>query len=1176
MKSITQNHLKLAAYCLIGGLLASHPILAQEDANDDLFELSPFVVETDDDVGYLATTTLAGSRIRTQLRDVGASLAIVTPEFLQDTGATDIESLLVYTGNTEVSGVFGNYSGLNNSVTGDANDTRISPGEDGQRIRGLVSAARTRDYIQTIIPFDSYNTGRVVINRGPNSILYGLGTPGGVINNSLSKAQFGGDFSEISLRVDQNSSLRATMDFNREIIRDRFALRVSVLSDSHKYGQEPAYKNDKRIYAAWNVAVRKHNPDSWLGSTTIRGNLESGEINRNPPDVIPPLDLYSAWWRGYEDPETLLQIPGFDGINTLSPRLVTEEQVLDFIQKGLVTVPDGMTAEEYADERGDFVPKLINDYLDRNVRNGTSSRSPLFIHVPLIYGDMNTPDVIGWPDTPELAGIAGIMGRWRPNGYGGPLDWQWSSNEYINYTGFRTRSLQDRNVFDYRNHLFQGNSNYIYEEIESYNLVLEQNFFNNRVGVELVYDFQEYEQDRRLPFSAGDSKAVSIDISNNVPSGPFSNPNENLAVEQALANPNLGRPVIRVDDFPYRSRFWEQETIRATVFGTFDFNDFGPSWGKWLGSHTVTGLYEDRTTDDNHMDDFLIWDSDDGGVDPASSRIHNGQNDNFRRNVHVFAYVGDDQRNSASPGDMRLQQINIEMPQPGDRYQVIVWDHGLKYPTQREYFALRHPRNADFDRKIIKSKAVSYNGRFLDNHLVAMVALRNDEITDYDRWPDNVNVSGDPDALPLRTSEGDINPELLRLDPEPSSITDDDTLTKSLVGYFPEKYLFELPFGIDLSAHYYEAESFNPSGTANNILNQPLADPTGETQEHGFTLSMLDNRLSLRVNWYETTSTNTRTNLGSGAGGPVIENVVGVFEFWLIRITEAEESGLDFANTNGDLIGATNYQEYYDAIIDLVPDNIQEIWNFQVKPDPNEPGNLVVTQNSVAGLNSTFDFVSEGMEIDLVGSVTRNWNISLNIAKQETVRSNTAPIAGPLAFQIEQSLIGSPWAEMFDSPFQGETGNYLNRYRGRVINGLKTELANDGRVSPEQRKWRVNVTSRYKFSDGFLEGFTVGGSLRWQSESAIGYPFIVDEEGAQFPDLDNAFYGQEELNGDAFIRYSKKIWDGKIDWTIQLNIRNLYNGGGDDIPVVINPDGKVAIVRIPNERVYFLSNSFRF
>jgi outer membrane receptor for ferric coprogen and ferric-rhodotorulic acid len=45
-------------------------------------KLNPFVVSENDAVGYSAASTLAGTRINTALRDVGAAISIITPEFL--------------------------------------------------------------------------------------------------------------------------------------------------------------------------------------------------------------------------------------------------------------------------------------------------------------------------------------------------------------------------------------------------------------------------------------------------------------------------------------------------------------------------------------------------------------------------------------------------------------------------------------------------------------------------------------------------------------------------------------------------------------------------------------------------------------------------------------------------------------------------------------------------------------------------------------------------------------------------------------------------------------------------------------------------------------------------------------------------------------------------------------
>lgn len=65
--------------------------------DDDVVELSPFVVETSRDVGYLAQNTLAGSRLNTSLKDTGAAISVLTKEFLSDIGATNMKDVILFT-----------------------------------------------------------------------------------------------------------------------------------------------------------------------------------------------------------------------------------------------------------------------------------------------------------------------------------------------------------------------------------------------------------------------------------------------------------------------------------------------------------------------------------------------------------------------------------------------------------------------------------------------------------------------------------------------------------------------------------------------------------------------------------------------------------------------------------------------------------------------------------------------------------------------------------------------------------------------------------------------------------------------------------------------------------------------------------------------------------------------
>ncbi|MCH2387354.1 MAG: hypothetical protein MK240_04040, partial [Opitutales bacterium] len=80
-------------------LTGTSGLWAQDDA-EEVFELSPFTIDADDSVGYQAISTLAGTRIKTDLRDIGAAISVITPEFLEDTGAVDAATVLSYSLNT--------------------------------------------------------------------------------------------------------------------------------------------------------------------------------------------------------------------------------------------------------------------------------------------------------------------------------------------------------------------------------------------------------------------------------------------------------------------------------------------------------------------------------------------------------------------------------------------------------------------------------------------------------------------------------------------------------------------------------------------------------------------------------------------------------------------------------------------------------------------------------------------------------------------------------------------------------------------------------------------------------------------------------------------------------------------------------------------------------------------
>ena len=220
-------------------LAFSASLVAQtnQSESEEIYELSPFTVfggRTNRFTRLLLPWP--ETRIKTPLRDIGSAVSVITAELFEDTGAVDAETILSYATNMEISGAFGNFAdglGTNHNGRAEQDLQRENP-QVSQRVRGLASASLTRNFFLTDIPFDSYNTDRVDISRGANSLLFGIGAPGGIINNTVHKASVDGDnFSEISVRIGERNSHRETLDYHNILSGGRIAIRLSALHGRH-------------------------------------------------------------------------------------------------------------------------------------------------------------------------------------------------------------------------------------------------------------------------------------------------------------------------------------------------------------------------------------------------------------------------------------------------------------------------------------------------------------------------------------------------------------------------------------------------------------------------------------------------------------------------------------------------------------------------------------------------------------------------------------------------------------------------------------------------------------------------------------------------------------------------------------------------------------------------------
>lgn len=1143
--------------------------------DEDVIQLTPFAVEVARDRGYAATSTLAGTRIRTDLKDLGAAITVVTAEFLADTGATDAGTLLSYVASSEVGGAQGNFSG---AESGDANrylqtDARTNP-QFNQRIRGIGDAALTRGYFRTDIPFDSYNTDSITVSRGPNSLLFGIGSPGGIINNGLKVPVFGRNHLEVTGRYGSHGSSRIETDINRELVKGRVAMRLATLFEDEHYQQKPAFERDRRLYGAIEAVLAKNARSSVLGPTVLKANIEAGGMKSSPVEIIPPSRAYDNWFAPL--PAGLVRFTGIAPPSTV------------------VSPAEGGTWQFQAT----FNPFLTNLESDIN----TNVHPSYFRRIPIVYSSasarlpslgLSGPDPHG--QVADMRVIAGMLGatNWNPArdfvatagltglpgvqalvaaAGGNPATTRLGTHQLYHanspygegYTpSFAVPTLQNRKVFDYHNLVYSGGIDRVERNFGAKNIALEQTFLRNRLGVEFAYDRQNYQwfQDFLFSGGGGTSSAGPYDIYVDI----------NQYLLNGLPNPNLGRAYTRVSGNRVLRVRWDRATFRATVFGEYDFREKKGSRLRHLGKHRVVGLFSRDVFDDFREGLVDTWISD-------TENIAGVANDNLltgiRRRLNVGVYTSPSLLGVKSPDDIRLEQIRIRRPQPGDTFEILYADVGAATAAGRRVQSgpMTLARVMSEQRVLqqrLNSQAVSWQSYLFDDHLVGLLGARRDRTRSYD------NQNAQQLGFSTTLADGTWNTAATRLTTAPVFAESGTTVTSSVIARFPERYLFPLPLGADLQFHYAQSENFNPIGLRNDTLGRPIAQPTGKTKEYGLLLDLFDRKLNVRVNLFETALRNVDAGAFADVGGFFVSN--------MNKYLQARRDGVPF-NQHRVLVGIepwpssiTTYDQFFAAFTETVPERLRSALSPVFRDNNGDGVADQVVVNTITNQGDTSDRVAKGLEVEMTANLTRNWRATLNVGRQETVQSNTAPLNWPIAEAFLKSMQEKGVLPLVLDP-SGAGGGVVrslgSQWLQTSMGSIRAVRARDGVKANEQREWRVTAVSKYTFGAGALKGFGLGGAARWESEAATGYQTLLIDGNVPVPDVAKPFFDDGLFSADVFCSYERRLFQ-KYEWRIQLNVRNAIGETGD-IPVKTNPDGRVAVVRIPNPRIWYITSSIRY
>jgi outer membrane receptor for ferric coprogen and ferric-rhodotorulic acid len=143
LRPLLLTGLSLAIPLLVIGQTA--PVNPTPPADSEAVVLSPFVVTNQNDEGYRSQFTTAGRRLKTDLKDIAASVSVLTDEFMNDLAANDVASALAFVSGAENDSTYHQegltFSGANNYVGGDFGDNNNRSGE--VRVRGLGRATTT-------------------------------------------------------------------------------------------------------------------------------------------------------------------------------------------------------------------------------------------------------------------------------------------------------------------------------------------------------------------------------------------------------------------------------------------------------------------------------------------------------------------------------------------------------------------------------------------------------------------------------------------------------------------------------------------------------------------------------------------------------------------------------------------------------------------------------------------------------------------------------------------------------------------------------------------------------------------------------------------------------------------------------------------------------------------------
>ena len=1116
------------------------------EANEEVVILSPFEVVSATK-GYFASNTMSGTRLNSKIEDLGQSITVMTKEQMSDFGMLDINDVFDYMASTEGTN---SYSQFDTDRTGAVVDQVSLNPNNANRVRGIGNANVAFNNIQTSgrVPVDPLWMDSLELSRGPNANIFGLGNAAGTVNQTPATANLSRNFSKVEVRGDSYDGWRASIDVNRELIKNKLAARASYANQHTGFVRKPSGEDARRL--SFQVKARP------FKNTTLSGswyNYKNASVRSN---FTTPRDYFTNWINAGQ--------PAWNPIT------------------GLVTLANGKVYGN-GNVLGSTTPYTSTPSFFSGVdkrstfRIGAPGETPSWVLPRYTSGAAAATDPFA-----SQTGV-GLLYTLPTQPYSATQQPLW--NSLIN-------AISDRAIYDYAKINLNAN-NKAWDNVNTYMAQLDQIILNTpkqTLALQATFMRENAKRLENQPFGPASVNSAQGQIIVDV----------NKVNLDGSPNPYFGRPYLRAEGYYLRDRPLLWDTTRAQVVYRLDFSH-NEGWSKWLGTQQLLG-YDEYKDQQNRRYTYrraptgtnLAWEQKYRGL---KTLMGNGGTSNTNPAYPItpgnFAQLAEQYFVGSTPGG-------------GIEYAPSFFPEGASIPFVWGSSATTMNKDATTVgfipspdsgggaanvQEIVKTTGGVLQSTFLDGRLVGTFGLRQDKV--YDRNAPLATFTPDLHDYDFAASDRWVGPW------RPAT---GKTKTSSIVarplrdlkflrpqaggGASVSRFLAEAVSSLSLT--YNRSDNFIAQGPAYDLYLKPLPNQTGTSKDLGFWMTMLDGRVSIRYTHFVTKQRNLRNGdittmlqrlfhyegfgstdafnlrsqvIGWLGGSPTDAQIAAAFKMPVERYT---------ALTALQASGA------YAASMDMESKGDELELNFNPTRNWTVSASVTKTQviNTAVG-SEVDDYLAERMPI---------W---LNMEDPRFTRANDP--TGTIPTGATGHLL---WWYILGPTFNtaagySSTASAASTFAGNMNAPMAVFRQMVGRPRPQVREYSAKFNTKYNLSgitdNRILKNMSVGGSLRRASKGAIGFYGLGYDPAKDLKlpantmlqlDPKRPVYAPPETYVDLFASYKTKLFSDRIRAAFQLNVKNVQENGGRLQATSTFPDGTASTYRIVDPRQFILSASF--